>query len=149
MMMQGWQVLPIKKLSEHAITPTRGHEGDAGLDLYALDEIIIPKGGTIAVPTGIAMAIPMGYVGDVRPRSGKTLNSKLRVQYGTVDSPYRGEIKVICDNIGDVDIIIQRGEKIAQIVILPVPEFTPFEFDFLGETTRGEGGFGSTGNGLD
>lgn len=149
MMMQGWQVLPIKKLSKHAITPTRGHSGDAGLDLYASEEIIIPKGGTIAVPTGIAMAIPMGYVGDVRPRSGKSLNSTLRVVYGTVDSPYRGEIKVICDNIGEVDVIIQQGEKIAQIVILPIPEFTPFEFDFLGEPIRGEGGFGSTGDGLD
>lgn len=143
------KILPIKRLNENAITPTRGHEGDAGLDLYASEPTFIPKGGTIAVPTGIAMAIPMGYVGDVRPRSGKTLYSKLRVQYGTVDSPYRGEIKVICDNIGEVDVIIQQGEKIAQIVILPVPEFTPFEFDFLGETTRGEGGFGSTGNGLD
>ena len=149
MMMRGRQVLPIKKLSKHAITPTRGHSGDAGLDLYASEPTFIPKGGTIAVPTGIAMAIPMGFVGDVRPRSGKTLYSKLRVQYGTVDSPYRGEIKVICDNIGEVDVIIQQGEKIAQIVILPVPEFTPFEFDFLGETTRGEDGFGSTGDGLD
>ena len=146
--MQSKQMLAVKKLSKHAIIPTRGHSGDAGLDLYASEPTFIPKGGTIAVPTGIAMAIPMGYVGDVRPRSGKTLNSKLRVQYGTVDSPYRGEISIICDNIGDVDIIIQRGEKIAQIVILPVPEFTPFEFDFLGETTRGEGGFGSTGDGL-
>ena len=143
------KILPIKRLNENAITPTRGHEGDAGLDLYASEPTFIPKGGTIAVPTGIAMAIPVGYVGDVRPRSGKTLYSKLRVQYGTVDSPYRGEIKVICDNIGEVDVIIQQGEKIAQIVILPVPEFTPFEFDFLGETTRCEGGFGSTGNGLD
>ena len=116
------KILPIKKLSKHAITPTRGHSGDAGLDLYASEEIIIPKGGTIAVPTGIAMAIPMGYVGDVRPRSGKSLNSKLRVVYGTVDSPYRGEIGIICDNIGDVDIIIPRGEKIAQIVILPLTE---------------------------
>lgn len=148
MMMQGRQVLPIKKLSKHAITPTRGHSGDAGLDLYASSDAYIPAGGTIAIPTGIAMAIPMGYVGDVRPRSGKTLNSKLRVQYGTVDSPYRGEIKVICDNIGNDDLYIKRGEKIAQIVILPLPEFTPFEFDFLGETVRGENGFGSTGDGL-
>ena len=144
------KILPIKKLSKHAITPTRGHEGDAGLDLYASEEIIIKAGQlSVKVPTGIAMAIPWGYVGDVRPRSGVSLNSALRVVYGTVDSPYRGEIGIICDNIGDVDIIVQRGEKIAQIVILPVPEFTPFEFDFLGETTRGEGGFGSTGNGLD
>ncbi len=143
------KILPMKRLNENAITPTRGHSGDAGLDLYASEPTFIPKGGTIAVPTGIAMAIPMGFVGDVRPRSGKTLYSKLRVQYGTVDSPYRGEIKVICDNIGEVDVIIQQGEKIAQIVILPLTEFTPFEFDFLGETTRGEGGFGSTGNGLD
>ena len=143
------KILPIKRLNENAITPTRGHEGDAGLDLYASEPTFIPKGGTIAVPTGIAMAIPMGYVGDVRPRSGKTLYSKLRVQYGTVDSPYRGEIKVICDNIGKDDLYIKRGEKIAQIVILPVPEFTPFEFDFLGETVRGVNGFGSTGNGLE
>lgn len=149
MMMQGRRVLPIKKLSKHAITPTRGHSGDAGLDLYASSDAYIPAGGTIAIPTGIAMAIPMGYVGDVRPRSGKTLNSKLRVQYGTVDAPYRGEIKMICDNIGDVDIIIPRGEKIAQIVILPIPRFVPLEVHFLNETTRGEGGFGSTGNGLD
>ena len=111
MMMQGRQVLPIKKLSKHAITPTRGHEGDAGLDLYASEPTFIPKGGTIAVPTGIAMAIPMGFVGDVRPRSGKTLYSKLRVQYGTVDSPYRGEIKVICDNIGEVDVRLSNMVK--------------------------------------
>lgn len=148
MMMQGRQVLPIKKLSKHAITPTRGHSGDAGLDLYASEDAFIPADGTMAVPTGIAIQIPTGFVGDVRPRSGKTLYSKLRVQYGTVDAPYRGEIKVICDNIGKDGLYIKRGEKIAQIVILPVPEFTPFEFDFLGETTRGEGGFGSTGDGL-
>ena len=105
------KILPIKKLSKHAITPTRGHEGDAGLDLYASEPTFIPKGGTIAVPTGIAMAIPMGFVGDVRPRSGKTLYSKLRVQYGTVDSPYRGEIKVICDNIGEVDVRLSNMVK--------------------------------------
>ena len=88
----------IKRLNDEAVIPKYAHEGDAGFDLVAVEDIMVEPGQTVKVPTGLAFAIPNGYELQIRPRSGLTLNTKLRVQLGTVDSTYRGEVAVIVDN---------------------------------------------------
>ena len=169
-----------KKLSHTAITPTKAHTTDAGFDLYADEATIITYGETVAVKTNIAIELPEGYVADVRPRSGLTLNTGLRVHYGTIDAGYRDGIGIICENgnheyaresdgaiinmmfTDDVDsrqrlydtsieytnksdIAVVRGQKIAQLVILPIPEITLQEVTELSDSDRGVNGFGSTG----
>ena len=134
-----------KKLSPTAITPTKAHTTDAGFDLYADEEVILLKGETLAVKTNIAIELPEGYVADVRPRSGLTLNSSLRVQYGTIDAGYREGIGIICELVRGDGVTIPKGMKIAQLVILPIPEITLQEVEELSESDRGVNGFGSTG----
>ena len=160
-----------KKLSDTAIAPTKGHYNDAGFDLYADEDAILAYGETKVIATNIALELPDGYMADVRPRSGLTSKTALRVQYGTVDAGYRGNIGIICDNVdnlykvkmidnklhaiitGDRDAIltyntaieIKRGDKIAQLVIQKIPDIELIEADELNETVRGAGGFGSTG----
>ena len=160
-----------KKLSDTAIAPTKGHYNDAGFDLFADADITLAYGETRAINTNIALELPDGYMADVRPRSGLTRDTALRVQYGTVDAGYRGGIGIICDNVdnlykvktidnklhaiitGDQDAIltyntaieIKRGDKIAQLVIQRIPDVELIEADELNETARGAGGFGSTG----
>ena len=123
----------------------------AGMDLYAavVDPVTIAPGLRILVPTGFAMAIPAGYEAQVRPRSGLALTQGLTVVNapGTVDADYRGEIGVILINLGQEDVIIDRGDRIAQMVIAPVIQCAWQELDTLPETKRGAGGFGSTGSG--
>ena len=141
--------IKIKKLNDNATIPTRSHPTDAGLDLYASESVMVDEGTLI--PTGIAVDIPPGYEGTIRPRSGLTSNTSLRVQLGTVDAGYNGELKVIADcmpqvDIGDQTYPIATGDKIAQLVISPIetPEVEVVgEFD--SESERGENGFGSTG----
>ena len=143
-------ILNFKKLSPTAITPTKAHTTDAGFDLYADEEVILKYGETTAILTNIAIELPEGYVADVRPRSGLTLNTGLRVHYGTVDSGYRNGIGIICEN-GDHGALcnrtvrIKKGQKIAQLVILPIPEITLQEVEELSSSERGVNGFGSTG----
>jgi len=166
----------IKRLHPDAVLPRYAHDGDAGFDLVAVEDVIIEPGETKLVPTGLAVELPPGYELQVRPRSGVTLKTKLRVQLGTVDSNYRGEIGVIVDNIynngwddGEVlcwpsdltdepiarghypygTYIIQRGDRIAQAVINAVPRTSFVEVDELSESKRGAGGFGSSGTKLD
>ena len=139
-----------KKLSPTAITPTKAHTTDAGFDLYADEEVILKYGETTAILTNIAIELPEGYVADVRPRSGLTLNTGLRVHYGTVDSGYRNGIGIICENGGhgalcNRTVRIKKGQKIAQLVILPIPEITLQEVEELSDSDRGVNGFGSTG----
>ena len=139
-----------KKLSPTAITPTKAHTTDAGFDLYADEEVILTYGETAAIKTNIAIELPEGYVADVRPRSGLTLNTGLRVHYGTVDSGYRNGIGIICEN-GDHGALcnrtvrIKKGSKIAQLVILPIPTIELKEVNELSDSDRGVNGFGSTG----
>lgn len=123
-------------------------DGAAGVDLRSSETVVILPKGTVLVPTGIFVEIPAGYELQIRPRSGMSLKTKLRVANapGTIDSDYRGEIKVIMDNIGDEPISIASGERIAQMVLCPVFQFDWVEKESLGETDRGVGGFGSTGN---
>ena len=160
-----------KKLSDTAIAPNKSHYNDSGFDLYADDDVTLAYGETKAVATNIALELPDGYMADVRPRSGLTRDTALRVQYGTVDAGYRGNIGIICDNVdnlykvktidnklhaiitGDPDAIltynteieIKRGDKIAQLVIQKMPDVQLVEADELNDTARGAGGFGSTG----
>ena len=122
----------------------------AGMDLYAavLDPITITPGVRVLMPTGFAMAIPAGYEAQVRPRSGLAVQHGLTVVNapGTIDADYRGEIGVILINLGQRDVTINRGERIAQMVIAPIAQCAWQEVDTLPETKRGTGGFGSTGS---
>ena len=134
-----------KKLSPTAITPTKAHTTDAGFDLYADEDVILKYGETTAILTNIAIELPEGYVADVRPRSGWTLNTSLRVQYGTIDAGYREGIGIICELARDDGMMIPKGMKLAQLVILPIPEITLQEVTELSDSDRGVNGFGSTG----
>jgi dUTP pyrophosphatase len=128
--------------------PAYAHEGDAGLDLYAAGDLDLMPFERALIPTGIAVAIPEGYAGFVQPRSGLALRSGLSFVNtpGLIDSHYRGEIRIIAINLDPVTPVhITRGERIAQLVVQPVVCCEPVEVDSLGDTTRGEGGFGSTG----
>jgi len=136
--------LEIKLLSENATTPTRANEFDSGLDLYVSETITIPAHTTKVVKTDIAINLPYGYEAQVRPRSGKSLKTKLRVALGTIDKTYHKEIGIITDNIGDEDITVKKGERLAQLVVAPVVYPTPKEVkEFENESDRGA--YGSTG----
>ncbi|TPV37936.1 dUTP diphosphatase [Bacillus dicomae] len=131
--------------------PKYAKPGDSGFDLVAAEDTIIWPGETKVVPTGLAFEIPPGYEMQVRPRSGMTRNTKLRVVLGTVDSGYRGEVGVLVDNIESVkgkfmnSQLIEKGTRIAQGVIAPVETAHFVEVDELSDSERGNRGFGSTG----
>ena len=137
--------LKIKKLRSDAKVPTRAHAGDAGFDLYSVDEGVIPAGGRVLVGIGLAMEIPDGYVGLVWDKSGLSNNHGLKTLGGVVDAGYRGEIKIGIVNLGANDYKIEAGHKIAQMLIQKVEHVEIKEGAELSEATRGEGGFGSTG----
>lgn len=140
--------IAVKRLDPDLPLPVYAHEGDAGLDLLAAEGIELAPGRRTAVATGLAVAIPEGYAGFVHPRSGRALREGLGVANapGLIDSGYRGEVKVILVNLDrDAPIKIERGDKIAQLVIQAVERPELDEVDDLPETTRGAGGFGSTG----
>jgi len=136
--------LKFKKLNNMSTAPTRERDTDAGIDLYSSVRIKIPAGNREAVSTGYAVAIPEGYYGQIEERSGYSLRNTLKLKAGVIDSEYRGEIKCVFQNCGAYPIEIERGEKVAQLVIHKQPKVT-FEFvTELDETTRGEKGFGSS-----
>ena len=136
--------LEFKKLSKDAVTPKRANPTDSGLDLYVSETVNIPAHTTKAIKTDIAINLPYGYEGQVRPRSGKSLKTKLRVALGTIDKTYHKEIGIITDNIGDEDITVEKGERLAQLVVAPVVYPTPKEVkEFENESNRGA--YGSTG----
>jgi dUTP pyrophosphatase len=135
-----------------ASLPAYATEGAAGLDLSAALEapLVIRRGAWEAVPTGLAIALPPGHEGQVRPRSGLAARFGVTVLNapGTIDEDYRGELKVLLVNLGPVDFTVQPGDRIAQLVVAPVvrARVVPVEeLDALGATARGGGGFGSTG----
>jgi dUTP pyrophosphatase len=127
--------------------PAYATEGAAGMDVVSAEDVTIQPGARHAVATGLAMAIPHGFEIQVRPRSGLALKHGITVPNtpGTIDSDYRGELKVILINHGDSAFEIQRGDRVAQLVLAPVTRAAWLEADALDETARGEGGFGSTG----
>ena len=143
----------IKKLYEDAQLPYLGSAGAAGYDLYAYlmdspsSSLVIPPHQTMKVSTGLAMAIPEGYEGQIRPRSGLATKKGLRPANtpGTIDSDYRGPVIVALHNDTNGTQIINHGERIAQICFRKVPAMNLVEVDDLDETDRGSGGFGSTG----
>ena len=136
--------LRVKKIHPAARLPVYQHAGDAGLDLFsAVDEVLGP-GELKAVPTGIQMAVPDGYVGLIWDKSGISLQGVHRLA-GVVDAGYRGEVKVVMINLGKEPFAIKTGMKIAQLLLQPVVAAEVAEAADLDDTSRGEGGFGSTG----
>ena len=127
--------------------PARATEHAAGLDVVAAEDVTLAPGGRHGVATGFAIAIPEGYEVQVRPRSGLALKHGITCLNtpGTIDSDYRGEVKVILANLGSEPFEVRRGERIAQLVPAPVLGANFREVAALGETSRGAGGFGSTG----
>jgi dUTP pyrophosphatase len=127
--------------------PEYATEGAAGMDVLAAEALTLVPGARHAVATGLALAIPPGYEIQVRPRSGLALKHGITVPNtpGTIDSDYRGELKVILINHGSTGFDIRRGDRIAQLVLAPVVRASWLKVDELDETLRGEGGFGSTG----
>lgn len=162
--------VPFVKCHPNTRMPEYAHPDDSGMDVFALDDYTIHPGETKLIPTGIKMAVPNGYEIQVRPKSGRALKSKMRIANapGTVDASYRGELCVIIDNIEppikDItydfddngrpiitsilrgnDMIIGKGEKFAQLVLMEVPKAVLFQVESLDDTERAEGGFGSSG----
>jgi dUTP pyrophosphatase len=139
----------VKRLNNGAGLPLPGYasDGAAGMDICAAESLTLKIGKRHAVATGLAFAIPHGYEVQVRPRSGLALKHGITCLNtpGTIDSDYRGEVKVILANLGDEDFVIQRGDRIAQLVVAPVTHAAMMEVDTLDDTARGSGGFGSTG----
>ncbi|WP_395615572.1 dUTP diphosphatase [Sphingorhabdus sp.] len=127
--------------------PAYATAGAAGMDICAAENLTLRAGKRHAVATGFAFAIPDGYEVQVRPRSGLALKHGITCLNtpGTIDSDYRGEVKVILANLGDEDFVINTGDRIAQIVVAPVTQGILVEVDALDDTERGAGGFGSTG----
>lgn len=149
--MAGMPIIRIQRLphSEGLELPSYASSGAAGADLRAAVEVDleIAPGDRAAVPTGLILEIPAGWEGQVRPRSGLAIRHGLTVVNapGTVDSDYRGELKVLLVNLGSEVVTIHRGDRIAQLVVTPAPQSTFIEAENLATTDRGDGGFGSTG----
>lgn len=155
--------IKIKKLNDKAFIPTQTHKGDAGFDLYATERVVLRPFERRIVPTGISISIPMGYYGRIAPRSGLAVKKGIDVMAGVIDHSFRGEIGVVLINLailgselnpglessmfgGKNDFIIQPGDRIAQIIFTKIADEIEFEeaisFD---ASTRGSGGYGSTG----
>jgi dUTP pyrophosphatase len=140
--------LQVRRLDPDLPLPNYAHPGDAGLDLRAAEPVELPPGHRASVPTGIAVAVPPGCVGLVHPRSGLAARHGLAIVNapGTIDAGYRGEIRVLLVNLDpDTAVRIERGDRIAQLLIQRVEHVEVVEVDTLPSTPRGEGGFGSTG----
>jgi dUTP pyrophosphatase len=140
--------LPVAKLTPEAVLPSRAHEGDAGLDLYACEAAHIGPGERWSVGTGVALEIPEGHAGLVLPRSGlaKKHGIALVNSPGLIDSGYRGELQVLLLNTDPAETFrVAAGDRIAQLVIVPIALAEPVEAASLAESPRGEGGFGSSG----
>jgi len=138
--------LPIKKLTPTATIPTGfAHEGDAGIDLFAAEAVEIKPMERVQVSTGIALAIPLGYVGLIWDKSGLSHKSGLKVMGGVIDAGYRGEIKVGIVNLGTEIHTFAVGDKVTQLLIQKIEQPEIIEVQELEDTERGEDGFGSTG----
>ncbi|MCS6788988.1 MAG: dUTP diphosphatase [Patescibacteria group bacterium] len=135
----------IQKIDADAKLPSLAYQGDAGIDLYSAEEVIIQSMENKAVRTGIKIAIPEGYAGFIWDKSGLALNSKIKTMAGVIDSGYRGEVRVVMFNLGKTDYKVEKGVKIAQLVIMPIINYELEEVNELDETHRGEKGFGSSG----
>ncbi|MDE2561581.1 MAG: dUTP diphosphatase [Sphingomonadales bacterium] len=141
--------VPVKRLPGNADLPLPAYatEGAAGMDVVSAEDVTLAPGARHAVATGLALAIPPGFEVQVRPRSGLALRHGISVPNtpGTIDSDYRGELKVILINHGTEAFDVRRGDRVAQLVLAPVTRASWLEVEDLDETVRGAGGFGSTG----
>ena len=137
--------IKIKKLKEGAVLPNYAHAGDAGMDMYASEDVHIRKGERRKVPTGIAMEIPEGYVGLVWDKSGLSINHGLKTLGGVIDAGYRGEIIIGIVNLSSEDYTIEKGHKVAQLLIQKIESPVVEEAIELNNSHRGEKGLGSTG----
>lgn len=141
--------MKFKKLNSNAILPTRGTKDSAGLDIHAcIDNPVIVRSSSYAtIDTGIACAIPQGFVGLIFPRSGLACKQGIKPRncVGVIDADYRGEIKVCLYNDSNTDYVVKHGERVAQLVVQPFLAVDPIEVEELDDTSRGTGGFGSTG----
>lgn len=138
----------MEKLKEEALLPTRAHEGDAGLDLYAYETAHIGPGERWGVGTGVGVEIPQGHAGLVLPRSGLARDHGIALvnSPGLIDSGYRGELRVLLLNTDPAETFrVEAGDRIAQLVIVPIALPTPVEAVVLADSVRGGGGFGSSG----
>jgi dUTP pyrophosphatase len=139
--------LPIRRLRDDAVVPKRAYAGDAGLDLASCEHVVLAPGERATVGTGLAVAIPDGYAGYVQPRSGLAARHGITIVNapGLVDSGYRGELRVVLLNTDASEpFVVEPGMRIAQLVILPIPELDPVEVDELPDSERGVRGFGSS-----
>ena len=136
-----------KKIDPAAQLPSYAHPGDAGMDVRSVEELTIPPGGRALVRTGLVMQLPPDAEAQVRPRSGLALKHGVTVLNapGTIDAGYRGEVGVILINLGDEPFHVEKGMKIAQLVVAPVTRAEVVEVSAVDATDRGTGGFGSTG----
>ena len=140
--------LDVKRLHPDAVLPARAHAGDAGLDLCAVEDVELPPGGRAAVPTGVAVAIAPGWAGLVVPRSGLARRHGVTVANapGLIDAGYRGEVQVLLVNLSAAPHRVASGDRVAQLVLVPVATCAAAWADELPSSDgRGEGGFGSTG----
>lgn len=137
------------KLMDGAIMPSYAKDGDSGVDLYPKEDAwIAPFARGVIIPTGVSMELPRGYELQVRPKSGNSSKTPIRVILGTVDQGYRGEIGIIVDNIDGKPVKISKEKALAQGVFMEVPKANFIEVDELSTSDRGNGGFGSTGRGI-
>ena len=139
--------LPIRRLRPDAVLPQRAYGGDAGLDLAACERVELGPGERATVPTGLAVAIPEGYAGFVQPRSGIAMRNGITIvnSPGLVDSGYRGELQVVLLNTDQRDpFVVEPGMRIAQLVVVPIPDVELVELEELPESERGVRGFGSS-----
>lgn len=134
----------VKRLNEDAILPKFNNPGDSGMDFYTPRDIAIAPGASALIMLDLAFELPEGYGMNVRPTSGNTVKTSMRVQLGTVDNGYRGNLGIMIDNIGKETIHFERGRKIAQGVLVKEPQAEIIEVDELSESVRGEKGYGSS-----
>ena len=141
--------VPVTILDPRAVLPQRAHPGDAGVDLVCLDPVELQPGERVLAGTGLSVTIPSGYQGQIRPRSGLASRMGLGIPNspGTVDSGYRGEVKVLLINLGKESLHLEAGTRMAQLVLAPCTSFAWEACEALEPSARGSGGFGSTGTG--
>lgn len=138
-------ILKIKKITEDAKIPVYAVEGDAGMDLFSNEDVVVRAGEIKAISTGIAMEIPDGFVGLVWDKSGVSFKNDVKTLGGVIDSGYRGEVKVIMKNLSNKDFKVEKGQKIAQMLIQKFESPKIEVVEQLDQTERGDGAFGHTG----
>ncbi len=137
--------IKVKKINPDATLPKYAKDGDAGLDLCSVEDYTLRRGEKKVFGTGLQFEIPQGYFGSMRDRSGLAAKHGIHTLAGVIDSGYRGEVGIILVNLGEQDFMIRKGDRIAQLIIQPYENCKITEVNEVNETSRGDGGFGSTG----